>query len=206
MPSAAPPSVFADLRRLHPGLAPTQLRKRTLTALTHAMEDECCARAQRPWLFGAFQQERFYRQAEPRWRDFSAAARGAWVIAEFDAPDSSATPVEVGLTVTDQLRREWSLVCLTDDLPVCLAAWELPGQQQIPDPDRRFEAVWTLDPRAVADAARSFVRVLGGAGIDTEEVGSALDDQGQAGSSELVSASALFNRIVGYVDRAGDRS
>ncbi len=43
--------------------------KRTLIALSHAIEDECAARAERPLLFGSFQRERFYRDSEPRWRE-----------------------------------------------------------------------------------------------------------------------------------------
>ena len=47
---AAPgaPSVFATLRRLHPTLQPQRLRKSTLLALSWAIEDECCARAETP--------------------------------------------------------------------------------------------------------------------------------------------------------------
>ncbi|MGN6162409.1 MAG: MerR family transcriptional regulator, partial [Marmoricola sp.] len=37
------PSVFAELRRRHPGLAVHRLRKSTLIALSWAIEDECCA-------------------------------------------------------------------------------------------------------------------------------------------------------------------
>jgi MerR family transcriptional regulator, light-induced transcriptional regulator len=39
-------SVFAGLRRRHPGLMPQELSKATLLAITQAMEDECCARAE----------------------------------------------------------------------------------------------------------------------------------------------------------------
>ena len=53
-------SVFAGLRCRHPGIAPQELRKTTLLALTQAIEDECCARAEQAVLFAEFQQERFY--------------------------------------------------------------------------------------------------------------------------------------------------
>src|SRR3954449_9295044 len=42
------PSVFAELRKRHPHLAPYRLRKSTLLALSWALEDEFCARAERP--------------------------------------------------------------------------------------------------------------------------------------------------------------
>ena len=37
---------------LHPGLQPQRLRKSTLLAMSWAIEDECCARAERPMIFG----------------------------------------------------------------------------------------------------------------------------------------------------------
>ncbi len=60
-------SIFAGLRRRHPALQVHVMTKTMLLAVTHAIEDECCARAQRPVLVGSFQRPRFYRQAQPRW-------------------------------------------------------------------------------------------------------------------------------------------
>jgi DICT domain-containing protein len=51
-------SVFAGLRRQHPDLVPQVLRKATLLALTRAVEDECCARAEQAALFASFQHQR----------------------------------------------------------------------------------------------------------------------------------------------------
>nr|MBA2444224.1 MerR family DNA-binding transcriptional regulator [Nocardioidaceae bacterium] len=61
------PSVYAVLRRRHPALQPQRLKKSTLIALSWAIEDECCARAERPVVFGGFQKERYFRAAEERW-------------------------------------------------------------------------------------------------------------------------------------------
>ena len=193
-------SVFADLRRLHPHLSPHTMRKATLTALTHAMEDECCSRAERPWLFGAFQREAFYRSAESRWRDFARTAAGAWVLAEFEDAATSSEPVEVALPTDATLRREWVMVCLAEDLPCCVAAWELPGQQDVADGERLFEVVWTLDPRVVLDAARSCAAAASALGHDVAAVTNVLDGPGYPPSTELARAAALFSRVVAYVD------
>jgi len=93
----APQSVFAELRRRHPHLLPHRLRKSTLLALSWALEDECCARAQRPWLFGAFQAERFLLQALPRWQDLARTARGAWAMARFAGGRPSAAADRPGV-------------------------------------------------------------------------------------------------------------
>src|SRR4051812_44767786 len=150
-PGPIVPSVFADLRARHPELQPRTLRKATLLALSWAIEDECCARAQQPWLFGTFQEERYYRQAQTRWRDLARTARGCWVLAGFPpdpcpAVTRAGLPVEIALPADSHLTREWSVVCLARDFPAALAAWELPGQHDVAQDDRLFEAVWTLEP------------------------------------------------------------
>src|SRR3954453_8337191 len=79
-------SVFAELRRGYPQVAVQPLRKSTLLALTWAIEDECCARAERPTLFAAFQHERFFRQAEARWADLAPPPRRPGVFVSFPPP------------------------------------------------------------------------------------------------------------------------
>jgi DICT domain-containing protein len=201
------PSVYAELRRRHPGLLPHRLSKGTLLALTWALEDECCARAQRPWLFGAFQRERYYRQAEARWHDLARTARGAWAFADFPAKGSRAAatggpaPTEVPLPATAPMTREWSLVCHAPDLPAALAAWELPGQQGVPDHQRLFESVWTLAAAPVRDAARVCARVAGDLGHDTGAVLEELDRPTPPAVPDLSHATAVFNRVLAYVER-----
>lgn len=207
--STAPgsPSVFAELRRRHPHLAPHRLKKSTLLALSWALEDEFCARAERPVLFGAFQTERFYAPSASRWNELARVARSAMVLADFPAvaDDGARTrPTQVPLAADAPMRREWAVVCDAVDLPACLTAWELPGQGGVPDRHRLFESVWTIEPRAVRDAARVCAQVA-----QTSGVGAAgpllyeLADDPAAGTIDLVGATTLFNRVVAYVDRLG---
>jgi DICT domain-containing protein len=201
-------SVFAELRRAHPQIAVHQLRKSTLLALTWSIEDECCARAQAPRLFGAFQEERFYRQAEPRWRELGRTARSAVAFADFEAATTSSGRDARGVATVHlpeeaPMRREWSLVCDAPDHVAALAAWELPGQEKVPDRDRMFESVWTLEPRAVRDAARVCARLAtvldpGGTGGMPE-----LDEPAAEAGDDLRAATTLFQRLLVYVDRAG---
>ena len=62
------PSVYAALRRRRPDLEPRVLLKPMMLALSHAIEDEALAKAERLMVYGSFQRERFYRQAQLRWR------------------------------------------------------------------------------------------------------------------------------------------
>jgi MerR family transcriptional regulator, light-induced transcriptional regulator len=201
-PSTAPSSIFAELRRRRPDLVPRILRKRTLLALTHALEDECIARAQTPWLIGTFQHERHYRRAQPRWRDLDRTARGSWVLADFEHPAPDVRPVQVPLPASAALLREWDVICLSPDFPAALLAWELPGQDAVADRERRFEAVWTLQAPAVVDAARAGATILSRLGQDVSELTDELD-RWTGASQDVGQATALFHRMLAYVDDGG---
>lgn len=197
-------SVFAEIRRRHPHVATQFLRKSTLLALSWAMEDECCARAQRPMLFAAFQQERFYRHAEPRWRELARTARSAVVFADFAGPgaDRSAPGLRaVHLPEEAAMRREWSLVCDAPEHVAALAAWELPGQDDVPDADRLFESVWTLEPKVVRDAARVCAQLAEALDPTANHEWSELDAGVPEPSDDLRAATSMFQRLLAYADR-----
>jgi DICT domain-containing protein len=202
-------SVFAELRGSYPHLASQKLRKQTLLALTWAMEDECCARAQRPRLFGAFQREEFYRRAQARWRELARTAEVTVVLADFEADvgaDSSSLTEAPGvdavhLPAEAPMRREWALVCDAPDHAAALAAWEIPGQADVPDKDRVFEAVWTLDPQEVREAARVCARLVDVLEPDHRHDWSALEEVPPVAAADLRGATALFQRMTEYLDR-----
>src|SRR5947209_9547833 len=77
------PSVYGALRARFPHLHPHLLPKPALIQISHAIEDECSARSSAHMLFGCFQQERFYRQAQGRWRAMASTAECALVLADF---------------------------------------------------------------------------------------------------------------------------
>jgi DICT domain-containing protein len=200
-------SVFAELRRRQPHLAPQPLRKSTLLALSWAMEDECCARAQRPALFAAFQHERYFRRAEARWAELARTSRSTVVFADFaGAGPSSGEGVTGGATLVHlpaeaPMRREWSLVCDAPDHPAALAAWELPGQKEVRDADRVFESVWTLEPHAVRNAARTCAGLASQLSPDLHLDLAALDSTPPEASDDLQAATTMFARLLSYVDR-----
>jgi DICT domain-containing protein len=149
------PSIFAGVRRQHPGLRVHVLDKAILLALTRAIEDECCARAQRPVLIGSFQRQRFYRAAAPRWADLARSAEQTVIFADFTRGRLRAGPVaEIPVPPDSPLRREWSLVCSAPDHPAFVTGWEHPGQDERPDAGRIFEVLWSVDPQVVRTAAR----------------------------------------------------
>ncbi len=199
----ASPSIFAELRRGHPNLAVHRLRKSTLIALSWAIEDECCAVADRPVLFGAFQRGDTYAPAAARWTELARVARSAIVFAD-DWPDDAADdgPERATLETDAPMRREWAVICDAFDSTACLSAWELPGQTQVADRDRLFEAVWTVDPATVRDAARVAASVAATAGVESAQpLLYQLADPAMPRQTNPEGVTALFNRVVAYVDR-----
>ena len=198
------PSVYAAMRRLHPNLQPQRLKKSTLLAVSWAIEDECCSRAEQPMIFGGFQKEHYYRAAEERWTELARIARSTMVFAAFSQePDPVDRTTMVDLPEDAPMRREWVVVCDAPDYPAMLTAWELPGQSTVPDRLRLFEAIWTVEPGAVRDAARACAQAaqqLGhpeGAPLLYE-----LADNPAPPPVALLQAASLLNRVVAYVDQA----
>lgn len=200
------PSVFAELRRRHPDLDVHRLRKSTLIALSWAIEDETAARAERPVLMGAFQRPEFFAPSAPRWAELAGLARTTYVFAHGWPPGESAPSriSRVELADTHPMTREWSVVCDAVNTPVALSAWELPGQADVPDRERIFEAVWTVHPAEVRDAAR----VAAGVALASHEPTAQallidLADTPSFGTLDPHAVGRLFNRVVAYVDRIG---
>jgi DNA-binding transcriptional MerR regulator len=131
-------------------LQPQLLTKRAMLAFSRVLEDECCARADRPLVIGAFQHERFYRMSERRWRSLHSTARAVVALADFpgDVVEHDA-PVEIALGEHAAALREWVVICDAPDRSACLIGWERPVT---PATGRVFEAVWSADPAVVRDA------------------------------------------------------
>ena len=204
------PSIFAGVRRDRPDLVVHSLSRRTMLAISHAIEDECMAQAERPVLIASFQTEARFRIAEPRWRNLSRTAAGAIAFARFPElclpPDG---PAEVPVADDAPLHREWAVVCDAPGAAACLSGWELPGQDALPSAERRFEAVWSVEPAVVRRAtqlglalARRHAPALD---REVDELADALATGTEVPASPAETtrrATALTNRIIAYMDRS----
>lgn len=195
-------SIYAELRRRHSGLTSQVLSKPSLVALSHAIEDECCARAEEPLLFGSFQRTEFLDASRARWVELARTARAAVVFAE---PATAAAeihrgrPIEVAVPEHAPLNREWAVVCDAPDLPACLVAVERPGTEQ--GGPRRFDAMWSVDPGVVRDASRVAAALADEYRPEWRPADvSLLDEDPLVASPDLLRASDLLNRMVGYLD------
>ena len=123
----------------------------TLLAMSWAIEDEFCAKANRATLFGGFQRARHWHRARDRWADLARTASEVHVFAIFD-DDEPLTPGVSLVPVPDDspMRREWTVVCDAPALPAALTAWELPGQGAVPD---RSRSIWARRSCSASGAA-----------------------------------------------------
>ena len=204
------PSIYAAVAATDHGARPQVLRKSTLIALSRAIEHETLARAAAPVLFAAFQRERFYRALEPRYRRMARNADAATVFADFPAlRRPSGAPVEVPIAAGAALADEWAVIVDAPGYAACLLAWEQPGALEPGGPedrDRRFEAIWTIDPRATRRAAQVAARLAGDADPDYgRRLAELLADRPLAMEQPAPALTALTNRLLAYVEAERER-
>ena len=199
------PSIFAGLRRRRPDLAPHVLGKRTMLAISRAIEDEYGTTDDAPLLLAAFQEERFWRASKHRYRDLARTTSRTIVFAELAQPPTGpggpgAGVVEVAIGPGEPLLREWAVVCFGPRGGAVLAGRERPGQQGVDDALRVFEAFWSIESAVVhtaADIALGIARRLRPDRSADLETPPAIGDPGDEG---LRRATSLTNRIVSYVE------
>ncbi|HEY9907089.1 MAG TPA: DICT sensory domain-containing protein [Thermosynechococcaceae cyanobacterium] len=156
-----PASVLEELLQAHPTARPQLYFKSSLTALSHAMEDQVLAGADRPLVIASFQRERFYRQEAHRYLRIADRTDQAYVLAapETDFANRSSEYETIAFEPSDGLAHEWHLVVLGSTYASCLICRE---RQSSPhgsagvataDQSRRFEGIWTFDRAIVCKSA-----------------------------------------------------
>src|SRR3954452_1881859 len=139
------PSFYGALAAGEDPLPSQVLTKRTLLAISRAMEEETMSRAAAPVVFGAFQRERNYRAVEHRYSAMARTADAVVVFADFEQLWAGAGgPAEVRLGADDALGREWAVIVDAPGYTACLLAWEQPrsARAALADRERTFETIW----------------------------------------------------------------
>ncbi|WP_392533298.1 DICT sensory domain-containing protein [Nostoc sp. C117] len=153
-------SVLSDLLKSLPYLRPQLYFKASLTALSHAMEDQVLAATlAQPLVIASFQRERFYRQEAHRYQRLALRSNQIYVLSapETDFINSSEHYEKIAFEPDDGLSQEWHLVVIADSYATCLVCRENLGSiaknKQLPevspsldmDTARRFEGIWTSE-------------------------------------------------------------
>ncbi|NMG05710.1 DICT sensory domain-containing protein [Brasilonema sp. UFV-L1] len=154
-------SVLSELLQALPHLRPQIYFKASLTALSHAMEDQVLAATlEQPLVIASFQRERFYRQEAHRYQRLAQRSNQIYVLSapETDFTNSSEYYEKIAFETDDALSQEWHLVVIAQNYATCLVCRENMGSvaknQQLPaeispsldmDTARRFEGIWTAE-------------------------------------------------------------
>ncbi len=160
-------SLLQELLEAQPHLRPQLYFKSSLTALSHAMEDQVLAGTDQPVIIASFQRERFYRQEAHRYLRISEKSDQVYVLAAPEAEFKTCSDhyETIAFDAKDGLSQEWHLIVVGQQYAVCLLCREHPqppGRSRIPplphiDQSRRFEGIWTFDRGIACQAARLFL-------------------------------------------------
>ncbi|MGB3532690.1 MAG: DICT sensory domain-containing protein [Microcoleaceae cyanobacterium] len=163
-------SVVAVLVKTIPQLRSQIYFKSSLTALSHAMEDQVLAGSDRPLVIATFQRERFYLQEAHRYRRIAQKTPQVYVMAaaETEFKNSSEYHETVAFNLNDPLTKEWNLVVIGEQYSTCLACVErqdLASDLDVPeeiamDQARPFEGIWTCDRAVCCRAAELLLQQI----------------------------------------------
>jgi len=157
-------SVVTELLTAFPQGCTQMYFKSSLTALSHAMEDQVLAsdtEDEQPLIIASFQKERFYRQEAHRYGRIGTLSPHVYVLAAPETEFSSISDVyeKIAFTEDDALSHEWHLVIIGKNYATCLICREkthLPktkASEMAMDNSRRFEGIWTFDRQVSQKAA-----------------------------------------------------
>jgi DICT domain-containing protein/signal transduction histidine kinase len=162
-------SVLAELLHAFPQWRPQMYFKASLTALSHAMEDQVLAGVDRPLIIASFQRERFYRQEAHRYRRMAEKTQQVYVLSapETEFKNCSEIYETIAFEATDALAQEWHLVVIGQQYASCLICRERTispngaNAGSAMDNSRRFEGIWTFDRQVTQKAAGTLLeRIL----------------------------------------------
>ena len=186
-------SIYSGVRHRHPDLVPAVLPEPFMLAISRAIEQEASAYGADAVLVGCFQRRRAWLLAESRWRKLAGIGQAAVVFADFDEASAQAgvwtVPIEPGSAIED----EWAVICDGPNGSACVVGIEL--QPQMPAP-RRFEAVWSVDPSVVRDAARIALGLAVRTHPQLAPVAEKLAHRVTMPPNALRQAGALTNRVI----------
>jgi DICT domain-containing protein len=192
-------SIGATLQRALPDVGRVLLSRRSLIAISHAIEDEVSTRGDRPIVLGAFQRPDLFAPSASRWRDLARTSSVAIALGASGTARQVGPLWELPVPQGSPIEREWAVICDAPGIAVCMVGVERPAGGGA----RRFEALWTTEPHAVRDAARTASAIAVAAAPELAPHVRRLDEPARVTSDVLRASTGLANRIVGYLDAAG---
>ena len=109
---------------------------------------------------------------------------------------------EVAIRPGTPVLREWAVVCDSPTFAACLVGIEQLRPRRAIDSQRVFEAMWTVEPLAVREAARAgFALAVDRHPVVADALGSRLQEPVRATYDSIRTATVVTNRIIVYLER-----
>ena len=138
------------------------------------------------------------------WQAIGRLADAVAVFADFDAVARDEDVVQVPISREDALTNEWIVIVDAPGYAACLLAWEPERGLERGGPadrERRFEAIWTIDPQLTRRAAVTAARLVARADqAQGDRLLAMLAQRPLAVQSVAPALTTLTNRIVAYLD------
>ncbi len=175
-----PTSIVEEMFEALPTLRSQMYFKTSLTALSHAMEDQVLAGSEQgPLIIASFQQERFYRQEAHRYERIGHISDQVYVLSAAETKFSETVDgyEKINFDEEDALTQEWHLVVIGEHYTAALICREHGSNESSSetasvemnlvssgvmgsgastphlDQTRRFEGIWTLNRQVSMRAA-----------------------------------------------------
>ena len=192
-------SLFATVRDALPDVPPVALSHTAMLAVSRAIEDEAAVRADAPIFVGTFQEAANWRRTKPTWRRIAARSEAVVAVAVGILGGASGNLCEVAVAAEQPIAQEWAVICDSPTFSACLVGVERPARS---DSRRIFEALWTVQPLGVREAARTAATIASAAGAALPgPVLDRLHEPVAATYDTIRAANALMNRSLVYLDR-----
>jgi len=195
-------SILAAVRSMLPDIPPVVLSKATMYDVSRAIEDAASVHTGLV-VVGAFQEPRFWDPSDERWQRLAGSADVTVALAAFATTERQGRVWRIGLDPADPVAREWAVVADGAAFSACLVGVERsePGRRG-GDRRRRFEAIWTVEPAVVREAARAGAAIAATHAPDLGRILRArLSPPPRATEASLRLATTVTNRILHHVER-----
>ena len=196
-------SIYGTLSRAFPDVRCVQASKATLTVMSSLIEELAGELPGRNVLVSVFQKGVYWKQSRDRYLKLADHADVIAVYSGFE-PDAEFDGGHVGVRLEHDFTREWVVLARGPELSVTLCGREataalgrgdLPvGGEDLDDPDRLFEVIWSYDPHVARHAVETV--------LDAVEADPAARRQGTRARRTLQAAG---EPDVAAVSRAADR-
>ena len=170
-----------------------------MLAVSHAIEDEAVANAERGVLIGAFKRISAFRAVQRRWVNLARTSELTIALATFPRARQRHQIWEVPVNSDEPISREWAVIYKAAHFSACIVGVE-ELRSSISPSIARFEALWTVEPDIVREALLTAITIAHGVAPQlAQQATSHLLPTASVNYDVVRCMTSLTNRIIAYL-------